>query len=89
MENETAFNEMTDKYNKMSGEFDQKRDAYRKEHPDVETPSWEKKETGDNNDWQKRMEMEQGVLLVADMQVALQKDIRWVEGEGRGKERRE
>ena len=76
LENDTAFNEMVDKYNQMSGEFDQRRDTYLKEHPDVPAASDPRFSGSESMDWQKRMELDQAMMVVSDMQVALQKEIK-------------
>ena len=86
LENNTAFNELTNKYNQLSGEFDQRREAYVKEHPDVPAAAsqWQYNtgeggggwgQPGEGMDWQRRMELEQSMQVVADMQRALHREI--------------
>lgn len=80
MEDEDAFKELTDKYNKMAGDFDQRRESYVKEHPDVPAASrsWQEVAPDGDMDWQKRLELEQSVQMVADLQGSLQREIRLV-----------
>ena len=59
------FDQMSEQYTKMAGDFDRRRDTYQQEH-----------QKGDAIDWQKEVEMEQNMRLVSDMQVALHKEIR-------------
>ena len=66
--NEQEFQQMSDQYSKMSQDFDRRRDDYRKDHPDTQTMP--------DIDWQKEVEMEQNMRLVADMQMTLQREIR-------------
>lgn len=76
MENNTVFSEWTDEYSKMSGEFDQRREAYLKEHPGAPGSSSNMRyDTGDGMDWQKRMELDQSMQMVSEMQRALHKEI--------------
>ena len=75
--NDTAHKLASQKYNQMSGEFDQRRDTYLRQHPGMAH------KTGSDfdetkPDWQAQMQMDQGIRLVADMQVALQKEMRSV-----------
>lgn len=63
-------------YSRMSGEFDQRRESYLKEHPDMMAASDWKGDSTDSMDWQKKMELEESVQIVGDMQLALQKEIR-------------
>ncbi len=78
MEDDTAFQELTEKYSQMAGEFDQKRESYIKEHPDVPaaSKSWKDVAREEGMDWQKRLELEQSVQMVADMQGTLQREMR-------------
>jgi hypothetical protein len=76
LDNDTAFNEMVDKYNQMSGEFDHRRETYLKEHPDVPAASDPRFNTGETLDWQKRMELDEAMVVVSDMQLALQTEIK-------------
>lgn len=78
LENDTAFNELVDKYSQMSGEFDQRRDSYLKEHPDVPAASDQRFGRGEPLDWQGRMELDESMVVVSDMQLALQKEMKWV-----------
>lgn len=59
--------QLTEKYTSMSEQFDQKRQDYLKEHPDMGHMGTE--------DWQYEIEMEQNVRQIADMQAQLSRDI--------------
>ena len=59
------FDQMSDQYSKMAEDFDRRRDTYQQEH-----------QKGGVVDWQKEVEMERNMKLVADMQTALQREIR-------------
>ena len=56
---------MSDNYAKMAKDFDDRRDTYQQEHM-----------KGDVTDWQREVEKEQSMRLVADMQTALHREIR-------------
>lgn len=60
--------QLTEKYSSMSEQFEQKRQDYLKEHPDMTSMGTE--------DWQYEIEMEQNVRQIADMQAQLSRDIR-------------
>ena len=60
--------QLTEKYSSMSEQFEQKRQDYLKEHPDMPSMGTE--------DWQYEIEMEQNVRQIADMQAQLSRDIR-------------
>lgn len=64
MENDTVFEEMNQKYRELSGEFEQRKQDYLKEHPDrakaAAHSSWstDYEENEMDMDWQTRMELE-------------------------------
>ena len=61
----------------MVGDFNQQQEEYRKQHPDIDVvPSWAGDPDGNNVDWQKRLEMDQNIAAVADLQLALQREIK-------------
>ena len=68
---------MIQKYNLLSGEFDQRRDDYQQKHPDM-YPQGSGTARDSRMDWQQEVKMDRSMKLVVDMQVALQKDIRSV-----------
>ena len=59
--------QMTDQYSNKVKEFDQRWEEFDR-RSNIELPS--------ERDWQKEVEMEQNMRLVADMQMALQRDIK-------------
>ena len=58
------FEQMTDQYSSKVKEFDQRWEERRSAVP------------GGDRDWQEEVEMERNMRLVADMQMALQREIR-------------
>ena len=62
--------QLSEKYSSMSEQFEQKRQDYLKEHPDMANMGTE--------DWQYEVEMEQNVRQIADVQAQLSRDITWV-----------
>lgn len=72
----SAFKDMVQKFDQLSGEFDQRRENYRIQHPEMTPDGGTAAENRQN--WEADVEMEQNMRLVADMQVALQKEIRSV-----------
>ncbi|XP_064388414.1 protein ERGIC-53-like [Halichondria panicea] len=64
---ETKLNDLSDQYAKMAKDFDNRRDTYQQEH-----------NKGSVDDWQREVETEQSMRLVADMQTALHREIRAV-----------
>ena len=59
---------MTNRYSTKKKEFDERWDEYDRRTTAMPTP----------RDWQSEVEMEQNMRLVADMQMALQREIRCV-----------
>ena len=77
MENDTRFMETQERYKQMSGEFDQRRENYLKENPEVARRVRQRtgRQEGDM-DWQTRMDLEQSVQVVGDMMAAVQREIK-------------
>ena len=63
------FQQMTNQYSDKVKEFDMRWEEYDRRSATA-TPR--------ERDWQKEVEMEESMRLVADMQMALQREIRWV-----------
>ena len=64
------FQQMTDQYSTKKKEFDERWDEYDRRTTPMPIMG--------ERDWQSEVEMEQNMRLVADMQMALQRDIRSV-----------
>jgi len=62
--------QVAQQYSQKAEDFDRRRDDYLREHP-------ESGQMRTDLDWQKEVEAEQNMRLVADMQVQLQREIRY------------
>ena len=68
---------MSHKYKQLSGEFEQRREDYLLQHPEMAHKGGVASEDS-KLDWEKELQMEQNMRLVGDMQVALQREIQSV-----------
>lgn len=73
--NDTAYKMASQKYSEMAGEFDERRDSYRRQHPE-RAQKFSSEFDDSKMDWQSQIQVDQSIRLVADMQVALQKEMR-------------
>ena len=61
--------QIAEQYSRQAQDFDRRHEEYLRAHPDPSYP-------GGEVDWQKEVETEQNMRVVADMQVQLQREIR-------------
>ena len=70
MVDQAQMQQMTDQYSERVKEFDQRWEEFDRRYATTGMPA--------ERDWQKEVEMEDSMRLVADMQIALQREIRCV-----------